>query len=147
MIRERSTRLALCLGLICLFTSACQPVDLASIPAQLDPHTLGWTALAEAGLTVTLTTGTEAVTGPNHLQLAIVDAAGLTPRDLTVTVDLDMTTMCMSDDILTATPAGDGQFVLAYDFTMPGPWKLIALIDRPGQERATAEFQFDVSAR
>lgn len=142
--RRRSPNILL-IAVLALAATSCQPVSVVALTAQLTPGHLG-VATLDDGAVVRLTTDRPLTTGSRPLALDIVDAFGRPIRDASVSVDFDMTMMCMAKGVVPVSTTGNGTYALQFDFLMAGPWKMTALIDRPGHDRATTEFTFDVSA-
>lgn len=141
--RRRSPNILL-IAVLALAVAGCQPVSVVALTARLTPGHLG-VATLDDGAVVRLTTERPLTTGSHPLALDIVDAFGRPVGDAAVSVDFDMTLMCMAKDVVPVSTTGNGTYGLQFDFPMAGPWKLTALIDRPGHARATTEFTFDVS--
>ena len=83
---------------------------------------------------------------------ALIDAylVGLDGRPITdarVTLDTDMTNMSHGLYLVEAQGVGDGHYVGQVHFSMPGPWRVIAVVERPGQETAKMRFKFSVNRR
>ncbi len=144
MHNRRHSPNILLIAVLALAAAGCQPVSVVALTAQLTPGHLG-VATLDDGAVVSLTTEEPLTTGTHPLALDIVDAFGRPVRDASVSVDFDMTMMCMAKDVVPVSPTGAGRYGLQFNFPMAGPWKLTALIDRPGHSRATTAFSFDVS--
>jgi nitrogen fixation protein FixH len=101
-----------------------------------------------ADLTITLYSAPNPPTrGTNVLEAAVTDAQGQPVADAQVAFDLDMTNMSHGKNVVAATPQGDGRYAGRAFFMMPGPWRAIALVARPGQPTVQARFDFQVKLR
>jgi len=87
------------------------------------------------------------IRGANVMQLTLTDAAGKPVTDAKVAFDLDMTTMSHGKNVVPAEPAGQGLYSGQVFFMMPGPWRSIVVIERPGQPPVQARFDFRVNMR
>jgi hypothetical protein len=85
--------------------------------------------------------------GVNTLDLYLTDEVGQPIQAAAVTFDLDMTNMSMGLYQLEASAGQAGHYAAPVTFSMPGPWRLVALIDRPGQPQAQVRFDFDVAVQ
>lgn len=61
-----------------------------------------------------------------------------------VTFDIDMTNMSHGKQVAPAAAAGEGHYAGDVHFMMPGPWRIIATIERPGQAPVQLRFEFQV---
>ena len=77
----------------------------------------------------------------------LLGAEGQPVTDAKVTFDTDMTNMSHGPYLVTAEPAGDGHYVGQVHFSMPGPWRVIAIVERPGRETAKLRFEFTVNMK
>ena len=84
------------------------------------------------------------IRGRNVLEVLIADAESRPVTDAQVSFDLDMTNMSHGLNQVTAEPTGDGHYAGQVRFMMPGPWRVIAIVDRPGHETAKLRFEFMV---
>ena len=132
--------------------AAATPVAAAgpSSPAVAAP-TLGPAGAAlgsskQAGdLAVSLFVEKAPARGVNTIQAQITDAAGKPVNDATVTFDIDMTNMSHGRNVTPAVAQGNGRYAGKVSFMMPGPWRLIVGIQRPGQPAASTRFDFNVN--
>ncbi len=76
----------------------------------------------------------------------LVASGGQAITDAKVTFDSDMTNMSHGKYLVEAQPAGDGHYRGNVHFSMPGPWRVIAVVERPGQEPVRLRFEFTVDA-
>ena len=126
-----------------------QPTQAAqsSPPATAGRASLGGARQA-ADLTITLYSAPNPPTrGTNVLEAAVSDAQGQPVTDAQVAFDLDMTNMSHGKNVVAATPQGDGRYAGRAFFMMPGPWRVITFVQRPGQPMAQARFDFQVRLR
>lgn len=84
------------------------------------------------------------VRGAADLDAYLVGADGQPITDAAVTFDIDMTNMSHGAYLVTAEPAGEGHYTGNVHFSMPGPWRVIAIVERPGSETAKLRFEFAV---
>lgn len=87
------------------------------------------------------------IRGANVMQVSLTDAAGKPVTDAKVSFDLDMTNMSHGKNVVPAEPAGQGLYSGQVSFMMPGPWRSIVVIERPGQPPLQARFDFRVNLR
>jgi hypothetical protein len=90
---------------------------------------------------------TPPIRGIGTLEAVVTDANSQPINDAQVSFDLDMTTMSHGKNIVPAEPAGQGLYSGQAFFMMPGPWRSIVVIERPGQPPVQARFDFRVNAR
>jgi len=64
--------------------------------------------------------------------------------DAAVTFDIDMTNMSHGKTLAPTTATGDGHYIGDIHFMMPGPWRIIAMIERPDQAPVQLRFDFQV---
>ena len=87
------------------------------------------------------------VRGRNVLDALVTDAAGRPVTDAQVSFDLDMTNMSHGLNIVPAQPMGDGHYAGQVFFMMPGPWRVITVIERPDKPVERIRFNFNVKLR
>jgi len=87
------------------------------------------------------------IRGRNVLDALVTDAAGRPVTDAQVSFDLDMTTMSHGLNIVPAQPTGNGHYAGQVFFMMPGPWRVIAVIERPDKPVERIRFDFNVKLR
>jgi hypothetical protein len=87
------------------------------------------------------------IRGANVIQVSLTDAAGKPVNGAKVSFDLDMTNMSHGKNVVPAEPAGQGLYSGQVSFMMPGPWRSIVVIERPGQPPIQARFDFRVNMR
>jgi hypothetical protein len=87
------------------------------------------------------------IRGRNALDALVTDAAGHPVTDAQVSFDLDMTTMSHGLNIVPAQPTGNGHYAGQAFFMMPGPWRVIAVIERPGKPVERIRFDFNVKQK
>jgi hypothetical protein len=85
------------------------------------------------------------VQGEAAIAAYLVGIDGQPIADAKVTFDTDMTNMSHGPYLVEAQPVGNGQYVARVHFSMPGPWRVIAIVERPGQEVARLRFRFSVT--
>ena len=88
---------------------------------------------------------TQPVRGAADMDAYLIDVDGQPVTDAQVTFDIDMTNMSHGINQVTARPAGDGHYVGQVHFSMPGPWRLIAIVERPDHEAEQVRFDFKVN--
>ena len=119
----------------------------SSPPASTGRTSLGGTRQA-ADLTITLYSASKPPTrGTNVLEATVTDAQGQPVTDAQVAFDLDMTNMSHGKNVVAAAPQGDGRYAGRAFFMMPGPWRVITFVARPGQPTVQARFDFQVRLR
>jgi hypothetical protein len=64
-----------------------------------------------------------------------------------VTYDTDMTNMSHGLYLVEAVPSGTGRYEGKVHFSMPGPWRVITTIERPGAAPVHLRFDFRVGGR
>jgi hypothetical protein len=82
--------------------------------------------------------------GYAQLETYVTDEAGRPLGDAKVTYDTDMTNMSHGLYLVPAEPAAAGHYVGRVHFSMPGPWRVITLIERTGQPPVRVRFEFRV---
>jgi len=87
------------------------------------------------------------IRGNDVLEAVITDAQGQPVTDAQVAFDLDMTNMSHGKNVVVATPQGEGRYAGRVFFMMPGPWRVITFVQRPGQPLVQARFDFQVNLR
>lgn len=85
------------------------------------------------------------VRGAADLDVYLVGADGKPITDAAVTFDIDMTNMSHGAYLVAAEPAVEGHYTGNVHFSMPGPWRVIAIVERPGQEPVKMRFEFAVN--
>lgn len=85
--------------------------------------------------------------GTAEMDAYLLGADGQPITDAKVTFDSDMTNMSHGLNLVAAEPVGDGHFVGSVHFMMPGPWRVIAIVERPGKETAKLRFEFVVKMK
>ena len=117
-----------------------------SAPAPQSSPTLGSKQLND--LTVTLSSSpTPPIRGVGTLEAAIVDAKGQPVTDARVSFDLDMTSMSHGKNVVPAAQTAKGRYAGQVRFVMPGPWRTLVVIERPGQPPMQVRFDFPVNLR
>ncbi len=92
-------------------------------------------------------TPAEPVAGNAQLDAYLTDSTGKPLSDLRVTYDTDMTNMSHGLYLVPAEPAGDGHYVGRVHFSMPGPWRVITIVERPGLQTVRLRFEFRVKSQ
>ena len=87
------------------------------------------------------------IRGRNMLDVLIADAGSRPVTDAQVSFDMDMTTMSHGINIVPAQSSGDGHYTGRVFFMMPGPWRVITVIERPGKPADRVRFNFNVNLR
>jgi len=150
MSRYSATFLFMILGAALLGSTSCTS-EAATSPAP-PSAVAGQVALTgskqAADLTIALFSATNPpVRGANVLETVITDGQGQPVTDAQVAFDLDMTNMSHGKNIIVAAPQGNGRYAGQVFFMMPGPWRVIALVQRPGQPVTQTRFDFQVKLR
>ena len=89
-------------------------------------------------------TPAEPTRGEATIDAYLVADDGQPIEGATVTLDIDMTNMSHGQYLVPAEAAGGGHYAGNVHFSMPGPWRIIANIERPGQEVIKLRFDFMV---
>jgi Cu(I)/Ag(I) efflux system membrane fusion protein len=87
------------------------------------------------------------IRGRNMLDVLITDDSGKPITDAQVAFDLDMTTMSHGANIVPAQSSGNGHYAGQVSFVMPGPWRVITVIQRPGKPAERVRFNFNVNLK
>lgn len=83
--------------------------------------------------------------GRNALEVLITGADGQPVSDAVVTFDIDMTNMSHGKYVVSAAPQENGRYAGEVSFLMPGPWRAIVSVERPGRTVESARFDFQVN--
>ncbi len=89
----------------------------------------------------------EPVTGNAQLDALLLNRDGQPLSDARVTFDTDMTNMSHGPYLVAAEPSGAGHYTGTVRFSMAGPWRVITIIERPGQPSVRLRFEFRVKSR
>ena len=84
------------------------------------------------------------IRGTNALEAVVTDAQGQPVADAQVAFDLDMTNMSHGKYVVEAAHQGNGRYASQVRFMMPGPWRAITTIERPGKPAEKVRFDFNV---
>ncbi len=84
------------------------------------------------------------VRGLDILEAVVTDAAGKAVEDAQLSFDLNMTNMNHGKNLVMAVSQGKGRYVAQVRFMMPGPWRVIVRVARPGQASEDLRFDFPV---
>jgi hypothetical protein len=163
---ERQTdwlRFVLTLLVAVTLLAGCRAADSQQAAISLSPSDQATSDVAEAALAPTGPTlgsqrhgdllawlsshPSQPVKGTSQIDVYLVGTDGQPVSDATVTFDTDMTNMSHGPYLVDAQPKGDGHYVGQVHFSMPGPWRVIAVVDRPGHETAKLRFKFSVNAK
>jgi hypothetical protein len=87
------------------------------------------------------------VEGTAQLHTFLTDSAGKPVNDVQVTYDTDMTNMSHGLYLVSAEPASEGHYVGNVHFSMPGPWRVITIVERTGQQPVRLRFEFRVKSQ
>jgi len=82
--------------------------------------------------------------GNAQLTATLLNRNGQPIDDATVTYDTDMTNMSHGLYEVVAEPSGAGRYAGEVHFSMPGPWRVITVIERPDQPAVRLRFEFRV---
>ena len=118
----------------------------ASAPAQAAPAGPLSAAGQQSGdLLVWLSsTPAQPVAGDAQLDTFITDRRRGADQWPKVTYDADMTNMSHGPYLVATEPAGSGHYAGDVHFSMPGPWRVITIIERPGLQTVRLRFEFRV---
>ena len=83
--------------------------------------------------------------GNDVFDAVMADASGNAINDARVTFDLNMTNMNMGRNAVLATFQGAGRYSGTVFFSMAGPWRVNAQIQRPGQPDVSVQFNFSIN--
>ena len=84
--------------------------------------------------------------GNVRIDTYLVQLDGRPIVDARVTLDTDMTNMSHGKYLVAADPTGNGHYVGQVHFLMPGPWRVITVVERLGQAPLRLRFEFNVTA-
>lgn len=84
------------------------------------------------------------IRGDNTFEVYVTDANGQPVTDAKVSFDIDMTNMSHGKNVVEATSMGEGHYIGTVSFLMPGPWRVLVSVERPGQT-STVRFDFNVN--
>ena len=87
-----------------------------------------------------------AIRGGNTIEVLVADTNGQPISDAKVSFDLNMTNMNHGKNVVAASSLGEGRYSGEVYFLMPGPWRVIVGIERPGQTN-TVRFEIMVNLR
>ena len=82
--------------------------------------------------------------GDARIDAYVVGLDGRPMDDVSVVFDTDMTNMSHGKYLVVTEPAGNGHYAGQVHFLMPGPWRIIAAIERPGRDPLKLRFEFTV---
>ena len=162
MVRLRSALAAICILAVagaCTSTGASDAAQVASpagsasavaldaAEAALGPTgpTLGGQRAGDVLAWLASTPG-QPQPGNATIDAYLVHLDGQPIVDATVTFDTDMTNMSHGQYLVAASPAGKGHYSGQVHFLMAGPWRVIMVVDRPGQAELRLRFEFAVTA-
>ncbi|MBK8050352.1 MAG: FixH family protein [Anaerolineales bacterium] len=103
--------------------------------SQRSGDVLGWLSSTPA----------QPVVGTAEMDVFLIDGNQQPITDAKVTFDTDMTNAGHGEYLVSAEPAGDGHYRGPIHYSMQGPWRVIAIVERPGQEIAKLRFDFRVT--
>ena len=86
------------------------------------------------------------VQGGNIFEVVVADANGQAITDAKISFDSDMTNMSHGKNVVEATSMGEGHYNGKVAFLMPGPWRILVVIERSGQT-STIRFDFKVTSK
>jgi hypothetical protein len=87
------------------------------------------------------------IRGLGSLEAIVTDAAGKPVADAEVSFDLNMIAMNHGKNLVLASSRGEGSYFGKVRYMMPGTWKVIVRISRPGQDPEETRFDYDVKFR
>ena len=82
--------------------------------------------------------------GNAQLVTTLIGRDGQPISDARVTYDTDMTNMSHGPYLVVAEPSEAGHYAGKVHFSMAGPWRVITIIERPGQPPVRLRFEFRV---
>ena len=163
MVRLRLVLAVMCvvaLATACTSTGALDATQAASPAGSASSVAVDSTeaALAPAGPTLggqragdvlawLASTPAQPARGDAGIDAYLVHLDGQPIDDATVTFDTDMTNMSHGQYLVAAGPTGKGHYIGQVRFLMPGPWRVIMVVDRPGQAELRLRFEFTVTAQ
>jgi hypothetical protein len=86
------------------------------------------------------------VEGNAQLDVFVTNRVGEPISGLQITFDADMTNMNHGLYLVATEPAEAGHYVGNMHFSMPGPWRVIAIIECPGRQTVRLPFEFRVES-
>lgn len=136
----------------CTDRAASQPSPTATLARPAPPAVVGRASLGSnkqaADLTIALFSAPNPpIRGASTLEAVVTDAQGQPVTDAQVAFDLDMTNMSHGKNVILATPQGGGHYAGRVFFMMPGPWRVITIVQRPQQPIVQTRFDFQVNLR
>jgi hypothetical protein len=142
----RRSLLAIALGITFLIVMTW----IGTLIANIVPHRpTAQVQTAQAGpysVTLEVDPNPPPITSPATLSFQVTLASSQAPiDDATVVLENSMTTMDMGTDREQAQHQGSGLYRAHVQFSMSGPWQVLALISRPGSPSASVTF--DVTAQ
>jgi hypothetical protein len=150
-LRKIRNALSLLALTVLLLSTACTPQAKAPPPPSATAGADAPSALGEknpAQITVSLSSTPYPPTmGLGTLEAKVSDAAGRAVTDAQVSFDLNMTNMNMGRSVVDAVSQGKGLYIGQVRYSMPGPWRVIVRIARPGQEPQEQRYDFAVKFR
>ncbi len=82
--------------------------------------------------------------GKNVMRALVTKLTGEKVEDALVSFDLDMIRMSHGKNVVEAAYQGKGLYSGQVHFAMPGVWRVIIRVVRPGQEAETVRLEFSV---
>ena len=147
MNRYRSLLIILALALIALSGCAGNSAPKTA-SAQPTPGLPSLGSKQLSGLTVTLLSSpAQPIRGVGTLEVVITNAQAQPVTDAQVSFDIDMTNMSHGKYVVAATQMAKGRYAGQVRFMMPGPWRTIVTVERPGQQPVQVRFDFPVNLR
>lgn len=163
MLKLKRPGLALAAAVAMVLLAACGAADSQQEAVTVSPSaaatlSAAQAAFAPAGTTLGVQTQgdvigwlssapTQPVRGAAQMDVYLVGADGKPVSGAKVTLDTDMTNMSHGPYLVEAQPVGGGHYAGQVNFSMPGPWRVIAIVERPGQATAKLRFNFSVNLK
>jgi len=94
-----------------------------------------------------VSTPPQPASGNAQIEMVIAGTDGQPVEGARVTYDTDMTNMSHGLYEVQAEPVAPGRYGARVHFSMPGPWRIIASVERPGQPPVRLRFEFGVKIR
>ncbi|HHW88725.1 MAG TPA: FixH family protein [Chloroflexi bacterium] len=131
--------------LLVFFLAACGASGGSdAAPARNAPATIRFAEQQADGIHGWLAASAAPATGTANVDAYLEGADGQPIANATVTFDVDMTNMSHGKTLVTTRTMGDGHYAGDVHFMMPGPWRIIAMVERPGQAPVQLHFEFQV---
>jgi hypothetical protein len=81
------------------------------------------------------------------LEARLTDAQGNAVSDATVSFDVDMVMMSHGKHVVAAQSDGAGRFTAPFHFVMAGAWRVIVIVERPGESAEQLRTELTVNPK